>query len=177
MVHHDGVISGWALVVWALAVGGAWLLVAAGVQHVRRPRHLQAALLAQRAPASWRRIARWWGPVEVLIGAAVLLVLLLGLTTRWGALAPLAAGLVYLGFAVHLVRVLRRTPGAPCGCLGDEPAGPAGVVRAALFGVSALLATTAEMPDGLTRWAVLAVGVLIALMAAVIPSVLTLQTG
>lgn len=122
----------------ALAV--ALVLLAAGVGHLRDRRSLRAALAAHRAlPAGLQRpLASLLGPVELALGAALLVLLASGdpVGAPFRAVA-LGAVLLTGAFTGYLLLVLRRTGGAeeiPCGCgLGTTPVGPWAVARAGLL--------------------------------------------
>lgn len=137
----------------ALAV--ALVLLAAGAGHLRDTQGLRRALAAHDVlPAGARRaVAPLLGPVELVLGAA----LLVSLATAWLPLVvALAAVLLTGAFTAYLTLVLRRTRGAgeiPCGCgLGTTPVGPWSVARAGLLAGLALLAVVGGTPD----WAALA---------------------
>jgi hypothetical protein len=162
------------MVTAAGALGGALLLTAAAVGHLRYPRRLPAALRAQRLLR--RRLS---GPVagavvgsELLAGVAVL-----GgtLAVPSGAAVPLAAqALLYMAFTGYLWVVRRLRPAAPCGCFGAEPVTWLVVARSGLLaGVTvAAIAARAEIAalPAAFRPVCLAGGVVVAMAGWLLPA-------
>ena len=120
------------------------VLAIAGVRKLHRPAATQTALAAIRLPHS-PGIARSTGFVELalaLVGAVL---------GAWFALGVAAA---YLVLALAAWRLLRRSPGTPCGCLGttDAPASGAHVlvnIAAALIAAAAAAGSSpwSHLPD------------------------------
>ncbi len=160
----------------AIALGGAMLLVAAAVGHLRRRRMFAAVLAAQRVlPRRWRRpVAAMTGPVELLVGAAAVAGWPVGGRVAVAGLTAVAA--VFVAFGLYLVVVRVRTPAAPCGCFGDGEITGAVVARAWFFAAAAAAAAvlgasvTASSPAA-RLWPLLPAAV-IALMGWLIPELL-----
>lgn len=187
---------------WTGALAAAWLLAAAGAGHLRRPGRLRAALAAQRLGQGWGRAVIPFGLLELLTGASLLIGFAAsgmtaaagrragaggGVTAAEGATSPASAALtgsmivaagLFAGFAVHLQRVRRRAPGAPCGCFGDEPVSGLLVGRALLLAGCLGLAWWTSLQQGapppVERGVLLAAAALVALMLVVVPSLFTL---
>jgi hypothetical protein len=168
------VLTAAAPAVSAVAAGGALLLTAAGLGHLRRRHLLRAALGAQRLLPRrlWRPVAAALGGAELLVGASVLAVLL---TAPSAAVPPLAAQACgYGGLAAYLAVLRRRRPGAPCGCFGTD--GPvtwlvvarAGLLAGGAAGAALLGAQVAAMP-AVARLPCLAGGVVVAMAGWLLP--------
>lgn len=132
----------------ALAV--ALVLLAAAAGHLRDARGTRAALAAHDVLPSGlqRAVVLLLPPVELLLGAGLLLALL-GSSPLLTVVAGAATGLL-VGFAAYLLVVLRRTRGraeVPCGCgLGAAPVGWWAVLRALVLAALALTATLGGAP-------------------------------
>ncbi len=168
-------------VVSAIALGGALLLVAAAIGHLRRRRMFAAVLAAQRVlPRRWRRpVAAATGPVELLVGAAAVAGWSAG--GRIAVVALTAVAAVFLAFAVYLMVVRVRTPAAPCGCFGGGGITPAVIARAWFFAAAATAAAVlgASVPassPAARSWPLLPAAV-IALMGWLIPELLRSRGG
>lgn len=118
------------------------MLLPAGIEHTCDRRWLRAVLAAQSLlPVGLRPlVVAALGPCElalagiVLVGLGLVPFTTIGISALLLAVASLAA--LYLVFAVHTAVVMRRSPGAPCGCGGgDEPASLPVVVRGLLIGL------------------------------------------
>jgi hypothetical protein len=120
-------------------------LLASGAAHLWRPARFGTALAAQGIRSRAVRRALWMAVIagELVVGAA-------GLTA--GALAwpvelhvaTLAAMLLYAAYAHYLWALVRRIPGAPCGCGAEvEPATSWTVARAAVLSLISMLALLA----------------------------------
>lgn len=122
-----------------LVLGGAILLVAAGVSHARGYSHLHATLVTQALlPYPWLR------PLATTL---VIIELFVGLVAVIAALTPTSVGtawvfgslaIVYFAFCGYAL-VLRTTrPTADCGCFhGSGPVTASVVIRAGLLAMSA----------------------------------------
>jgi hypothetical protein len=163
-----------AIAAGAVAVGGALLLTAAGLGHLRHRYALPAALHAQRVlPVRLRHpVATAVIGAELVVGASMLVAVLVAPSV---IVAPLVAqALVYAAFTGYLGVVLRLRPAAPCGCFGtDEPVTWLVVVRAGLFGGGALGAAllgadVAAMPAAV-RLLCLAGGFVVAMAGWLLP--------
>lgn len=170
-----------ALVALAVALGGAVLLAAGGAVHVRDPGGLRTALTVQQlVPARLRpAVATATGPLELLMGAAVIGCWLAAPgAVRW-PLVGVAVGYAVLAAYTGVVRV--RRPSAPCGCFGAG--GPVSwliVGRAAAFAVASgiavlVLPAVADLPLADRSWP-LAPAVLIAVTAWLGPELATPAT-
>lgn len=142
------------LVATTAAVAVGLVLLAAAAGHLRDARGTRAALAAHDLlPAGMQRpVAVLLAPLELVLGAALLLgaagVGGRGLGAVGSSLLPVAGGAtaaLLAGFTAYLALVVRSTRGkdeVPCGCgLGATPVGHWAVLRAALLLALALLAT------------------------------------
>lgn len=158
-------------VVWTLFTAGGLLLLAAGVGHVVRRRHLAAVLTTHRVTGAPRRlIATTLGFAEIVVGAAVVSTAATGAVS---APAGVTATVVYAAFVGYLARLLRVAPGADCGCFGsDEPVTGWTVARAVLLAATSLAAVFVPGPAAsLGQGAVLlGAGVVAALILTVLTS-------
>lgn len=164
--------------------GAVLLLVAGALDSLDRPR-LAATLARQRllGPRGRRVVGAALGPAQLAVGVVVLALWVGGAPGfRESCAVPTA---LYAGFAAYLLVLVRRRPGAPCGCLGgDTPAGVQAIGRAALFAACsagsamnwppAAGATAIDMPAP-DRLILLAAAGLLAAIAALLPTVLTDQ--
>ncbi len=163
-----------------VALGGALLLGAAGVAHVREPGALRTALtLQQLVAARWRPVvAAGTGPVEIVAGAAVIGCWFAAPgSVRWPLLAT-GAGYTVLAAYGGVVRVRRQS--APCGCFGaGEPISWLVVGRAAAFAVASVVAalTHATGPSLADRCWSLGLAALVAVAAWLGPELATLSSG
>lgn len=132
----------------ALLGAVALVLLAAAGGHLRNPVALRSGLLVHGVlPASLRRPVALLLPVAELVLAGTALSALAGvgdpvLLTR---LAGGGAFLLFAGFTVYLLVVLRTNPGpgVPCACgIGEAAVGPPSVLRAALLGLFAVVAAS-----------------------------------
>jgi hypothetical protein len=116
------------------------VLAVAGFKKLRRPAAAQPALHALGLPAS--------AGTARAIGAAELLVAVLGAAI--GSYAALAVAAAYLLLTVVALRLLRRAPSTPCGCLGapDAPVTRTHVAVNAVAALVALAAATGSAPLG-----------------------------
>jgi len=93
----------------------AGLLIASGIGKIARPAPAVDALAAAGMPAG-PAAARGLGVVEVAAGVAAL--------WRPGVATALVVAVLYLAFALFLVRLIRRGGAATCGCVGSGEAPP-----------------------------------------------------
>ncbi len=93
----------------------AGLLIASGVGKIVRPAPAVDALAAAGLPGP-PVAARALGVVEVLTGAAAL--------WRPSIATALAVGVLYLAFALFLLRLIQRGGATTCGCVGSGEAPP-----------------------------------------------------
>ena len=157
-----------------LGLAGAALLLGAGLGHARSAAQVRALLRAHGLvrPVIVPLVARLLGPIEIALGALVLLGGSVGVAvdrppgTPFGVavgVAAMASAVLYVLFAAYLLRLLRIRPGSPRGCLGgDEPVSAFSVARAALLaaGCAALGATSSRPLDLVT----VATGLLVAVV-------------
>lgn len=136
-----------AWLAWSVTLAGALLLCGAAVGHVRELAMLRAVLAAQGLlPAAVRGpLSVLLGPVELALGLAVAITWALDLGPAAQAAALALAGLT-TAFALYLATLLRRRPGAPCGCFGGAAVSPIAVARAGLLAVGALAAAVIPVP-------------------------------
>ena len=125
-------------------LAGAFLLVEAGLEHMRAPKALARA--ARTGTVAARAIAA----VEFVTGAPAVVAVVFGTTgLRW-ALAGQTA--MYLAFAAHLSWRRYRGEESDCGCnrMGTQ-IGPGGIARAVLLAIATLAATFRYPADALPR--------------------------
>ena len=137
---------------------------------------LRATLAAQGLlPARSRALVSvTLGPVELGLAVALLLGWLLPLPVV-ARVAALAIALLMVVFAGYLALLLRRRPGAPCGCFGSGTVSATAVARAALVAPFALLAAVLGPadPDLVTA----ASAVLVAAMLWLLPQISALSSA
>jgi hypothetical protein len=158
--------------VTGVALGGALLLVAGGVVHLRDRRAFGTVLAAQRlVPGRLRgAVAIATGPAEVAVGTAMLAGWLAAPALLGWALPAGAA--CYAAFGAYTTVLRVRRPAAPCGCLGGRaPVTWLVAVRAWLFAVAAAVAAVVPVvPAGEAgRLWPLAVAIVVAGTAWLIP--------
>lgn len=167
-----------AVAAWSCVVAGGLLLVASGLAHALRVRHLRGILAAQRLlPPRWQgTAARSLGPLEATLGALVLGSVVCPAARTAG---PLAGALTYAALAAYAARLLATRPGVSCGCFGsDEPVVPSTVARALLLALGSLAALLTGTPHGPVEVGVtLAGAVLVAVVLWVVPQVEGLLRG
>jgi Methylamine utilisation protein MauE len=154
--------------IWAVSLAGAMLLLGAGAGHLRSPRWVRASLEAQRVlPAGWHgALARLLGPIELALAAVVLLGWFVAPVLLRVGLA--AAAVLWVAFAGYLAVVLRRTPGAPCGCFGQDRVSWWAVGRVAVLACATVATMPAATPDE-GRPVILVASVMVALMLWLLP--------
>ncbi|MEV6691162.1 MauE/DoxX family redox-associated membrane protein [Micromonospora sp. NPDC051196] len=131
-------------VVTVVALGGALLLLVAGVGHATHPQRVRSLLARQGLLPSVVRawVGRLLGVTEVGVAVVVLGVVLLAPGWAPAGYALLAGGYALLAVYAELLR--RRRPGAPCGCLaGGQSTGLPVVIRALIFAAAAAAAAAA----------------------------------
>ncbi|MGH3782106.1 MAG: MauE/DoxX family redox-associated membrane protein [Pseudonocardiaceae bacterium] len=126
-------------------LAGAFLLVEAGLEHIRAPEMLARAagtgLVAARAIAA----------VEFVVGVPSVIAVVFGTPELRWALA--AQTVMYGAFAAHLSWRRYRRDESDCGCnrMGTQ-VGPGGIARAVVLAAATLAATTlypaAALPGG-----------------------------
>jgi hypothetical protein len=126
-------------------LAGAFLLVEAGLEHMRAPRILA------RAAGTGMAMARAIAAVEFVIGVPSVAAVVFGTTKLRWALA--AQAVLYLAFATHLSWRRYRGDTSDCGCnrMGTQ-VGPGGIARAVVLALATLAATAlypaAALPGG-----------------------------
>jgi hypothetical protein len=129
----DATLAAWAAGPFLAACA---LLVWSGISKLRAPRATRDAAAALGLPATPVAV-RTLGVVEVSAGVAGAL---------FGGYAALGAAIIYLALTVAAVRLLRRAPATPCGCLGASEA-PVSVAHVAV-NVGAVVVSVAAAFDG-----------------------------
>jgi hypothetical protein len=126
-------------------LAGAFLLVEAGLEHLRAPRFLA------RAAGTGVAVARAIAVVELLIGVPSVAAVVFGIAElRWALAAQTA---IYLAFALHLWWRHHRGDQSDCGCnrMGTQ-VGPGGISRAVVLAIATFAATAlypaAALPGG-----------------------------
>jgi hypothetical protein len=114
------------------------LLAVAGAAKIRRPRGTRPAATALGLPASPTAM-RALGVVELSVAAAGVAI---------GGIAAVAVAAVYLALAIAAWRLLVRSPGTACGCLGvsDTPVTPTHIIVNFAALIAAALASAAGSP-------------------------------
>ena len=126
-------------------LAAAFLLVEAGLEHLRTPKYLARA--AGTGVATARAIA----VAELLIGVPSAAAVIFGIAELRWALA--AQCMIYLAFAAHLMWRRHRGDDSDCGCnrMGTQ-VGPGGIARAVVLSAATLIATAmypaAALPGG-----------------------------
>ncbi|HKR48913.1 MAG TPA: MauE/DoxX family redox-associated membrane protein [Pseudonocardiaceae bacterium] len=156
------------MIVLAVPVlAGAFLLVEAGLEHLRAPKQLARA--AGTSIAAARAIA----VVEFVIGAPSVVAVVWGINELRWALA--AQFMIYLAFAAHLMWRRHRGDDSDCGCnqMGTQ-VGPGGIGRAVVLAIATLAATAlypaAVLPDGGTAILLIACAVVLAVLLYTLPA-------
>jgi hypothetical protein len=148
-------------------LAGAFLLVEAGLEHIRAPKMLARAagtgLVAARAIAT----------VEFVIGVPSVAAVVFGTAELRWALA--AQTMMYLAFAAHLSWRRLRREGSACGCnrMGTQ-VGPGGIARAVVLAAATCAATTlypaAALPGGGIAVLLIACAAVIAVLLYTLPA-------
>lgn len=156
------------MIVLAVPVlAGAFLLVEAGLEHLRAPKLLASA--AGTGIAAARAIA----VVELVIGVPSVVAVIWGISQLRWALA--AQCLIYLAFAAHLMWRRHRGDTSDCGCnqMGAQ-VGPGGIARAVVLAIATLAATAlypaAALPDGGGAILLIACAVVLAVLLYTLPA-------
>ena len=135
VVHGDTTIAAWAAGPFLAACA---LLAWSGVAKLREPRATRAAAEALGLPGTPAAV-RALGVVE--LGVATL-------GAVFGHLGGLLVAVMYAALTIAAVRLLRRAPATPCGCLGgsDAPVSRAHVAVDAAAALVAVAAATGGSP-------------------------------
>ncbi|HEY3691942.1 MAG TPA: MauE/DoxX family redox-associated membrane protein [Pseudonocardiaceae bacterium] len=148
-------------------LAGAFLLVEAGLEHIRAPRMLARAagtgLVAARAIAA----------VEFIIGVPSVAAVIFGTAElRWALAAQTA---MYVAFAAHLSWRRYRRDESDCGCnrMGTQ-VGPGGIARAVVLAAATCAATTlypaAALPGGGIAVLLVACAAVVAVLLYTLPA-------
>jgi hypothetical protein len=148
-------------------LAGAFLLVEAGLEHIRAPRMLARAagtgLVAARAIAA----------VEFIIGVPSVAAVVFGTAElRWALAAQTA---MYVAFAAHLSWRRYRRDESDCGCnrMGTQ-VGPGGIARAVVLAAATCAATTlypaAALPGGGVAVLLVACAAVVAVLLYTLPA-------
>jgi hypothetical protein len=148
-------------------LAGAFLLVEAGLEHIRAPKELARAagtgLVAARAIAA----------VEFIVGVPSVAAVVFGTAELRWALA--AQTVMYGAFAVHLAWRHYRGDESDCGCnrMGTQ-IGPGGIARAVVLAAATLAATTlypaAALPGGAIAILLIACAAVVAVLLYTLPA-------
>ncbi|MGH3776386.1 MAG: MauE/DoxX family redox-associated membrane protein [Pseudonocardiaceae bacterium] len=156
------------MIVLAVPVlAAAFLLVEAGLEHLRAPKFLAAA--AGTGIAAARAIA----VVELVIGVPSVVAVIWGISELRWALA--AQGMIYLAFAAHLMWRRHQGDTSDCGCnqMGTQ-VGPGGIARAVVLAIATLAATAlypaAALPGGGVAILLIACAVVLAVLLYTLPA-------
>ncbi|MBV9011013.1 MAG: hypothetical protein JO272_02990 [Pseudonocardiales bacterium] len=148
---------------------GAFLLVEAGLEHIRAPKALARA--AHTGTVAARTIAA----AEFATGAPSAVAVVFGTTALRWALAGQTA--MYLAFAAHLSWRRYRGEESDCGCnrMGTQ-VGPGGIARAVLLAIATLAATVRYpadvLPGGGLAILLIACAVVLAVLLYTLPAAL-----
>ncbi|MGH4011048.1 MAG: MauE/DoxX family redox-associated membrane protein [Pseudonocardiaceae bacterium] len=156
------------MIVLAVPVlAGAFLLVEAGLEHLRAPK-----LLAQAA-GTGIAAARAIAVVELVIGVPSVIAVIWGISElRWALAAQCA---IYLAFAAHLMWRRYRGDTSDCGCnqMGTQ-VGPGGIARAVVLAIATLAATAmypaAALPEGGAAILLIACALVLAVLLYTLPA-------
>ncbi|HEY3894058.1 MAG TPA: MauE/DoxX family redox-associated membrane protein [Pseudonocardiaceae bacterium] len=148
-------------------LAGAFLLVEAGLEHIRAPKALA------RAAGTGLGMARLIAAVEFVVGVPSVIAVVFGTAElRWALAAQTA---MYLGFAAHLSWRRLRGDDSDCGCnsMGTQ-VGPGGIARAVLLAIATCAATAlypaAALPGGGVAVLLVACAVVLAVLLYTLPA-------
>jgi hypothetical protein len=148
-------------------LAAAFLLVEAGLEHLRTPKYLARA--AGTGVAAARAIA----VAELLIGVPSVAAIFVGIAELRWALA--AQTVIYLAFAAHLWWRHHRGDQSDCGCnrMGTQ-VGPGGIARAVVLSIATLAATAlypaVALPGGGVTVLVVACALVVAVLLYTLPA-------
>jgi methylamine utilization protein MauE len=148
-------------------LAGAFLLVEAGLEHMRAPRALA------RAAGTGLVMARAIAAVEFLIGVPSVAAVVFGTTELRWALG--AQAVTYLAFAAHLSWRRYRGDESDCGCnrMGTQ-VGPGGIARAVVLAIATFAATAlypaAALPGGGLAVLLIACAAVLAVLLYTLPA-------
>ncbi len=148
-------------------LAGAFLLVEAGLEHLRTPRYLA------RAAGTSIATARGIATVELVIGVPSAVAVIFGIAELRWALA--AQTVIYLVFAAHLWWRHHRGDQSDCGCnrMGTQ-VGPGSIGRAVVLAIATLAATAwypaAVLPGGGIAILLVACALVLAVLLYTLPA-------
>jgi hypothetical protein len=148
-------------------LAGAFLLVEAGLEHIRAPKTLA------RAAGTSVAVARTIAAVEFVIGVPSVAAVVFGTAELRWALA--AQAVMYLAFAAHLSWRRYRRDESDCGCnrMGTQ-VGPGGIARAVVLAIATLAATAlypaAALPGGGVAVLLIACAAVLAVLLYTLPA-------
>ncbi len=148
-------------------LAGAFLLVEAGLEHLRTPRYLA------RAAGTSIATARVIAAVELVIGMPSVVAVIFGIAElRWALAAQTA---IYLAFAAHLWWRHHRGDESDCGCnrMGTQ-VGPGSIGRAVVLAIATLAATAlypaTSLPGGGITILLVACALVLAVLLYTLPA-------
>ncbi|MDQ3824591.1 MAG: hypothetical protein M3325_02185 [Actinomycetota bacterium] len=148
-------------------LAAAFLLVEAGLEHLRAPKFLA------RAAGTGIAAARAIAVVELAIGVPSVAAVVFGIAElRWALAAQTA---IYLAFAAHLWWRHHRGDQSDCGCnrMGTQ-VGPGGIARAVVLSIATLAATAlypaVALPGGGIAVLVVACALVVAVLLYTLPA-------
>jgi hypothetical protein len=148
-------------------LAAAFLLVEAGLEHLRTPKYLA------RAAGTGLTTARAIAVAELLIGAPSAAAVIFGVAELRWALA--AQTVIYPAFAAHLWWRHHQGDQSDCGCnrMGTQ-VGPGGIARAVVLSIATLVATAlypaAALPGGGTAVLLVACALVLAFLLYTLPA-------
>ncbi|MGH3868620.1 MAG: MauE/DoxX family redox-associated membrane protein [Pseudonocardiaceae bacterium] len=155
-------------------LAGAFLLLEAGLEHLRAPRFLA------RAAGTGVVAARAIAAVEFVIGVLSVAAVVFGTTELRWALA--AQTVMYAAFAAHLSWRRYRGDESGCGCnpMGTQ-VGPGGIARAVVLAIATLAATAlypaVALPGGGIAIALVACAAVLAVLLYTLPAAVDGRTA
>jgi hypothetical protein len=155
-------------------LAGAFLLVEAGLEHMRAPKFLA------RAAGTGVVAARAIAAVEFVIGVPSVAAVVFGTAELRWALA--GQTVMYMAFAAHLAWRRYRGDESDCGCnrMGTQ-VGPGGIARAVLLAIATLAATArypaATLPGGGVAILLVACAAVLAVLLYTLPAAVDGRTA
>ncbi len=148
-------------------LAGAFLLIEAGLEHLRAPKYLA------RAAGTGLAAARVIAVAELVVGVPSGAAVIFGVAELRWALA--AQTLTYLVFAAHLAWRRHRGDDSDCGCnrMGTQ-VGPGGIARAVVLSIATLAATAlypaVALPGGGVAVLLVACALVLAVLLYTLPA-------
>jgi hypothetical protein len=155
-------------------LAGAFLLVEAGLEHMRAPKFLA------RAAGTGVVAARAIAAVEFVIGVPSVAAVVFGTAELRWALA--GQTVMYMAFAAHLAWRRYRGDESDCGCNRmATQVGPGGIARAVLLAIATLAATArypaATLPGGGVAILLVACAAVLAVLLYTLPAAVDGRTA